>query len=134
MSKAILKKLLPTEFEEQRDLFTWASMRPAWPELKGLFAIPNGGYLLSKAAAGKLKAAGLKKGYPDIGLDVARGGYHGLRIELKRQRGGSVAPEQKEWHERLKEQGYCVHVCNGWQQAAAIIIEYLSGRLTPITN
>jgi hypothetical protein len=121
------QQLVPTEFVEQARLFTWASMSlVCYPDLAWLYAIPNGGYLLSKSSAGKLKAGGLKKGYPDLGLDVARGLFYGLRIEMKRTKGGRIAPEQREWHMRLIEQGYKVVVCFGWEEARDTLMTYLS--------
>lgn len=121
------QKLVPKEHTEQVWLFQWAELSQGkYPELQMLYAIPNGGYLLSKAAAGKLKAAGLKKGYPDLGLDVARGPYHGLRIELKRTVGGQVSFEQNVWHIRLQAQGYHVVVCKGWEVARDVLINYLT--------
>lgn len=121
------KKLIPTEFDEQKWLLQWAELAQGkYPELQMLYAIPNGGYLLSKAAAGKLKAAGLKKGVPDLSLDVARGSYHGLRIEMKRTVGGQVSFEQKVWQMRLQAQGYHVVVCKGWEAARDVLIRYLS--------
>jgi hypothetical protein len=119
--------IVPTEFQDQSMLCQWCALNTTrYPDLTWLYAIPNGGYLLSKAAAGKLKAAGLKKGYPDLGLDVARGKYYGLRIEMKRTKGGRIAPEQHEWHLRLIEQGYKVVVCFGWEEARDFLIAYLS--------
>ena len=59
-------------------------------------------------------------------MPVPRGKYHGLYIELKRQHGGRIAPEQTAWIEELMKQGYYVAICKGWEAAAKIIIEYLS--------
>ena len=61
-------------------------------------------------------------------LACARGGHHGLFIEMKRQVGGSVEPEQKEWHERLTAQGYLVVVCRGLGDAMRAITDYLEPR------
>lgn len=67
---------------------------------------------------------GVKAGVPDLHLPVARGGYHGLYIELKV---GSNKPTQlqKKWLSNLNEQGYLAVVCYGWQQAAEQLINYL---------
>jgi hypothetical protein len=116
----------PTEHQEQCALFQWAALHSTkYPDLVWLYAVPNGART-SMSTAKKLKAEGLKAGYPDIGLDVARGGYYGLRIELKRQKGGRVSPEQVAWHVRLGEAGYCVSLAPGWRQAAFIIEQYLA--------
>ena len=84
----------PTEHQEQVALIHWAKMRSATlPELGLLFAIPNGGerHLF---VAKKLKAEGVKPGTPDLCLPVARGGYHGLFIEMKRMKGGRVTKQR----------------------------------------
>ena len=60
-----------SEHLHQKALFEWADrMEGAWPELRLMYAIPNGG-LRTKAQAGKLKAEGVKPGVPDIHLPVA---------------------------------------------------------------
>lgn len=126
--------LSPLEHIEQALLFQWAEIAKArHPDLEWLYAIPNFsgrlGKIPPKAAliqAAKLNREGRKKGYPDVGLDVARKQYHGLRIELKRQQGGTSKPDQKRWHERLRAQDYCVVVCLGWEAARDVIVNYLS--------
>lgn len=119
-------------------LFQWAALaKGKYPELAWLYAVPNGG-LRSKAVAGKLKAQGVKSGVPDIQLDVARKGFHGLRIELKvpevkavpnitkRKAPGRTSPEQDAWLEQLRVQGYKAEVARGWVEAMEILVDYLS--------
>lgn len=91
-----------------------------------LYHVPNGGSR-NRIEAARLKAQGVKSGVPDIVLPAARGEYHGLYIELKRQRGGRISEEQKKWIAGLTEQGYRAEVCEGWEAAAKVIIEYLEG-------
>ena len=120
---------VPTEHQEQCALFQWADLHATrHPDLKWLFAVPNaGGQGLSAMIRGrKMLAEGLKPGYPDVGLDVARGGYYGLRLELKRLKGGRVSPEQTAWISRLGEEGYCCSIAVGWQAASEIILRYLA--------
>jgi len=119
----------PLEADEQIALFQWAGMQEArHPELRLLFHAANGGRR-NKAEAARLKAQGVKAGVPDILLDVARGGYHGLRIELKRDDGKSnPTAEQQRWLDNLAEQGYMAMVCHGWWEAASVIVGYLDGR------
>lgn len=95
-------------------------------ELNLLYHVPNGGSR-HKAEAGRLRAEGVKAGVPDLCLPVARGQYHGLYIELKRQRGGRTSDHQSEWLDALSAQGYKAALCYGWEQAAGTIIEYLTG-------
>lgn len=79
---------VPTESVEQQCLFRWAAFQSGkYPELKLLYHVPNGGSR-KKSEAGRFKAEGVKAGVPDLCLPVARGGYHGLYIELKRLKQG----------------------------------------------
>ena len=115
----------PSEEEEQIRLFNWAAMRSSvYPELKDLFHIPNGG-LRSKPEAARMKAAGVKPGVSDIFLPAPRGQYHGLFIELKRQRGGKASDEQKVFINKMRAAGYAAEICHGWEKAAECITAYL---------
>ena len=116
---------IPTEAQEQTTLFQWAAMMEGrTPELRLLYHCPNGGSRNAIEAA-RLKAQGVKAGIPDIFLPCARGGFHGLYIELKRQKGGRVSIAQKKAIIALRGQGYRVEVCEGWEQARDVIQEYL---------
>lgn len=99
----------------------WAQFHPILKE--ELFHVPNGG-TRNIIEAARLKQEGVKRGVPDYYLDVPCNGYHGLRIELKRRKGGVVSPEQKEWIERLNRRGYAAFVAKGWEEAAKIILDY----------
>jgi hypothetical protein len=113
-----------SEHEEQASLVVWARLQlKRYPGLEMLVAVPNGGYR-TKATAGMLKAEGVQAGYPDLLLDVARGPYHGLRIEMKTAI-GVVSKEQKDWIERLTRHGYRAVVCRGWVDAKNEIVSYL---------
>lgn len=117
----------PTESEEQQRLFTWAAFCAGkYPELQLLHHIPNGGKR-SKGEAGRFRAEGVKAGIPDLCLPVARSGFHGLYIEMKRQ-GGKVSQEQDRWLNSLDKQGYLTAVCYGWEAAAGVIKDYLDGK------
>ena len=115
---------LATEHEHQAALFAWAERaRQTMPELAMLAAVPNGG-LRHKAVAAKLRAEGVKPGYPDVLLDVPRKPWHGLRIEMKKE-GGRVSAHQEEWIARLGACGYLATVCYGWDEARSVIERYL---------
>ena len=115
----------PTEAQEQTTLFQWAAiMAGKWPELRLCHAIPNGGSR-NPIEARHLKEQGVKAGIPDIFLPCARGGFHGLYIEMKRRKGGRVSIEQKKTIIALREQGYRVEVCEGWEKAREVIKEYM---------
>lgn len=143
----------PTEDTEQMCLFRWADAQSGkYPELSLMYHIPNGGKR-GKAEAGRFRALGVKSGVPDIFLPrgfhaldfvgprqfnidgtqyaVTETIYNGLYIELKRLRGGTVSATQKQWIARLRDAGYAVEVCKGWEAAAAVITDYLEGRYKP---
>lgn len=113
-----------SESQEQQTLFQWAAWASGkYPELETIYHIPNEGKR-SLATGSKLKAEGLKAGFPDIGLPVAKRGYHGLYIEMKSQK-GRMSPEQKEWQKRLTKYGNLSIVCYGFEEARDAILWYL---------
>lgn len=125
MKRTYNPPVIPLEEIEQEHVFLWASMEErAYPELAMLYAIPNGGKRAIKTAVA-LKKQGVKRGVPDMCLPVSRGGYHGLYIELKRQKGGTVSDEQREWIAALNTQGYKAIVCHGAEEAIEQIRGYL---------
>ena len=114
-----------TEHDEQVSLFQWAAhMSGKYPELRLMHAIPNGG-LRNPVVASKLKAEGVKAGVPDIFLPVAKGGYHGLFIEMKRVKGWKLSAVQNQWIADLLRQGYAVYKCEGWVKAKECVEAYL---------
>lgn len=92
-----------------------------------LYHIPNGGWR-KKGVAKKLKAEGVKPGVPDYCLPVARQGFHGLYIELKRINDGAASDDQLAWVDELRAQGYRAEVCKGWAEAWAVLCNYLGIR------
>lgn len=119
-------KYIPTESAEQIALFQWAQAAAgAFPALRLMFAIPNGGNR-NIVTATRLKAEGVKSGVPDIFLAAPSGEYHGLFLELKRLKGGEVSEAQEAWLKGLSEKGYGACIAKGWKEAADIIVEYLT--------
>jgi hypothetical protein len=138
MSRSLLQiaQAPPLETYEQQNLFGWAAWaEKGHPELKDMYAVPNGAFK-SKAMAAKFQREGLKPGVPDIVLPHARGGYHALYIEMKRKRvpgkrvelrvGTRPSEEQLDWHLRLRAAGNCVFVAYGWEEARDYILAYLA--------
>ena len=113
-----------TEQQEQEAVIQWAdAMRGRWPELAYLHHSPNG-FARSKAVAAQVKRAGCRAGFPDLILLCARGGWHGLAIELKTQK-GHTSPMQDVWLDNLRKEGYFVAVCRGAVEAVHAIERYL---------
>ncbi|MCC8037799.1 MAG: VRR-NUC domain-containing protein [Bacteroidales bacterium] len=105
--------------------------RLQYPQLASvLFAVPNGGRRDAVTGA-KLKAEGALAGVADIFLDVDRGEYHGLRIEMKTKT-GRLSDSQKAFSEAETAQGYLCKVCRGFDEFRDTINEYLS--LCPPTS
>ena len=135
-----------SEHDEQVALFKWAEYAVGrWPVLELLYAIPNGGMRPAKertdkrgrrvrysVEAQKLRAEGVKTGVPDLCLPVARGAFHGLYIEMK-TRTGSPSEAQCRWIAALIRQGYRAEVCHGWEQARAVIEEYLGSASSAVS-
>lgn len=114
-----------SEDGEQLALMCWcANNFEKYPELKRLAHIPNGGSR-HKAEAGKLKAMGVKNGFPDLFLPIRRSNWNGLFIELKRIKGGIVSDDQKDWLDFLRGQCFGAIVCHGWLEARKVLIDYL---------
>ena len=114
----------PLEAEEQVKIFQWAAfMEGRKPELKNLYAVPNGGRR-DRIEAAHLKRQGVKAGVPDICLAYPAGVYHGLYIELKVGE-NKPSDSQKEWIHNLRAAGYMAVVCYGFEQAVETIESYL---------
>lgn len=111
---------------EQATFFTWLQYNYpyAWDYA---FHPANGGHR-HKATAGKLKSQGVRAGVPDIFLDLPRGAYHGLRIELKATppHDAALAASQREWLARLTAAGYCARLCKGFDAAKRMTEAYLA--------
>lgn len=84
--------------------------------------IPNEGKR-SLSYAARMKRMGLRSGFPDLLVPLARGGYHGLFIEMKYGK-NKTTKEQKEWLERLSAEGYACAVCYNAAEAIKIIESY----------
>lgn len=97
-----------------------------WCDLQSIpcVHIPNEGKR-SLATAERLRRAGMRKGFPDLLIPVARGPYHSLYIEMKAE-GGKPTHEQVEWIHRLRGQGMCAYACVGAGNAIALIERYMN--------
>lgn len=125
----------PLERHEQETYFNWLLYQRYGNHRVSdfAFAVPNGGYVLpgtpvQRSIYGKaMVRQGLRKGVPDVFIEIPVKPYHGLRIEFKRIGGASPGDDQSMWHARLRSQGYYVAVCYGFEQAKAVTLEYLKG-------
>ena len=125
----------PLERDEQTAVVAWARRMADTnqePRLK-LLRCGFEGLRLSMGVRMQCKRQCICNGWPDLMLacpcvdfnGIEQVEYHGLFIELKRQRGGVVSSEQKYMHQLLREQGYRVEVAKGADAAIKCIKEYL---------
>lgn len=97
-----------------------------YPQVK--YCASAGGVRTSIKQAIKMKRTGYVKGFPDIQICKAVGGYHGLFIEMKRIN-GTLDKSQKEWLEGLNKEGYLARCCKGFDSAKLLIDQYLHGEI-----
>ncbi len=93
-------------------------------------AVPNGARR-TRWERTRAKAEGLLAGYPDLVVDAARGGWHGLRIEMKRVGGGRESKAQRDVRRQLTDAGYQCVVCHGAAPAIVELEAYLALPPTP---
>lgn len=121
-------RIIPSEHTQQTLLIQWADLVTGqYPELRLLFAIPNGGARSARAGAA-LKREGVKAGVPDLCLPVARRIWHALYMELKAG-DGRLSDRQKQWIDDLHNEGNLVAVAYSFEEAKGILIDYLEERL-----
>lgn len=113
-----------SEHELQVALVTRSlAMASDHPSIVLLHAIPNGDFR-GWGVGAKLKSEGVVPGIPDLFLPVARSGYHGLYMELKKAK-GKVTAEQWAVMKALHKEGYFVRITNHLQISLEIIENYL---------
>ena len=107
----------------QKTCVQWFSLMYR-PYARLLHHSPNGGKRNAIEAA-KFKAMGVRAGFPDLILCVARGGYHGLFIELKTAKGRQTE-NQKYFQKALEAQGYKYEVVRSLDEFRQIITNYMN--------
>ena len=123
------------EEEVQKGVVKYLKLR--YPKAK--YCASLGGIRTSYKQAVKAKATGYVKGFPDLQICVPmergiegeggtnRGGvYHGLFLEIKKDKKSYPTKEQKEWIAYLNEQGYCARVTKGFDESMQVIDDYFN--------
>lgn len=106
----------------QRSCVQWFSLQ--YREIANLLHhSPNGGKR-NMIEAARFKAMGVRAGFPDLILCIARQGYHGLFIELKTEK-GKQSKHQRFWQISLEEQGYRYEIVRSIEEFQTIINDYL---------
>ena len=123
----VKRKRLTVEHDEQVSFIAWArAVEGQRPELKLLYAIPNGGFRSARTAVA-MKAEGVRRGIPDIHFPCPKAdkGLCGMWIEMKATSTGRLSAAQKEVHENLRAIGYRVVVAYTAAEAITSICEYM---------
>lgn len=108
---------IPSEHQEQAGFVQW--FRAKWPRVL-IFAVPNGGKR-NILTARNLKLEGVVPGVPDLFIPA-----WGIWIEMKRQHGGRLSPEQIEMINYLESIGHRVIVGHGAADASAKLLSILN--------
>ena len=114
------------EQDEQKALFQWAKH---YTVRDWMYDIHKGAYLAGDKQKrirqmARLKSQGLKPGVYDICLPVARGGFHGLYIEMKAGK-NKMTEKQTEFGDEVRKNGYATQTCYGSEEAIDVITRYL---------
>ncbi|MCK0743582.1 VRR-NUC domain-containing protein [Chromohalobacter nigrandesensis] len=125
---------------EQKQLISWlrgehmrgSEVGQLYPHV---FHPPNGGVRSWKTAS-DMKQQGAKSGVSDLVIRQARGGWHGLYLELKATppRDADLADSQHEWLDGSEEERYCAALALGLEQAKAVLREYAAWSRTQVAG
>lgn len=120
-----LKDNIPLEKIEQENFVNYCNQRNII-----CCCIPNGVAVRGKnkfAYINSLKKTGYRVGIPDLFILAKNKSKTKdiLFIEMKRQKGGTVRTEQKEWLGWLNENGYPAYIAKGCDEAITILNDYL---------
>jgi hypothetical protein len=111
-----------SEHVEQREFVSW--FRQTYRPVR-IFAIPNG-EARSRTVGARLKLEGVSPGVPDLFVPE-----WGLWVEMKRTKGGTISPSQKDWHRYLLSIGQRVIVGHGFEDACRQV-QALTGDGSPL--
>lgn len=122
--------LIPTEEAEQIAFISWC-------RYNGIIFHHSGNEIggssqAVKMRAIKMKRLGTSKGFPDLIVLVPIKGvtdhvdaYQMLAIEMKRKKGSTISPEQKQWIKMLELAGIPSRICRGADEAIEFVKEYM---------
>jgi len=127
------------EEEVQKGVVKYLQLK--YPKAK--YCASLGGIRTSFKQAVKAKATGYVKGFPDLQICVpvergvegeggaleGGGTYHGLFLEIKKDKKSYPTKEQKEWIAYLNEQGYCARVTKGLDESLQVIDDYFNKKI-----
>lgn len=117
---------VPLEQDEQMAFVQWCQLQDIRVHHSGNEI--GGSTSAMKARAVKMKKMGTSKGFPDLLVFIPVYGitgkidcYQMCAIEMKRRKGSTTSPEQKDWLEILQASGVMCAVCKGADEAIAFV-------------
>jgi hypothetical protein len=134
-AKSMSRKLLaPSEAQEQQALIDWLRLKKIThfaPINENAFSGVIRQYVKPIALAqriiamieNKSRAMGKRKGVSDVVVLLPAG--KSLFIEMKRKHEGDETFEQEAWRTELTSMGHLAFVCHGFDEAVAIINQYI---------
>jgi len=118
-----------TENQEQRALVKWLSYHPI---VRNFYLKQNNEGKRSPEQGWNLKLMGLRPGASDLFLYYPTNSYHGLFLEVKRNKNYTPSERrtdtwiaQEEFIDTVKSVGYAAYFCYGWIDGKEIIERYL---------
>lgn len=111
---------VPLEIHEQMAFVDYLELLKAQGKILLYTALPNNTYTTSWKQRVKHNREGVRRGFPDVVILTAHTKKI-LFVEMKRVKGGTVKPEQKEWIEGLNACGGVARVCRGFEEAKEFI-------------
>lgn len=107
--------------------FAYDSQRHLWDYS---FAIPNGQMIAGNAAQrarymAALKRRGLRPGVFDLMVAYPRAGFHGMFLEMKREKGSVTSEDQNIFAYYMKERDYHCVIAKGYAEAVTEVEKYL---------
>ena len=124
--------------EEGEQIALCEYIRTQYPNV--VFNSDHSGIRVGKGLAMKVKKLHSENGIPDLNIDEPRGGYFGLKIEMKAtgkdpfRKTGMLRDDEhlrQQWKMlmRLANRGYFTGFCVGFEEAKKVVDWYMS--LTP---
>ena len=117
---------VPLEQDEQMAFVQWCRLQDIRVHHSGNEI--GGSTSAMKARAVKMKKMGTSKGFPDLLVFIPVYGitgkidcYQMCAIEMKRRKGSTTTPEQREWLTVLQASGAMSAVCKGADEAIAFV-------------
>ena len=114
-----------SEAVEQAQVVDWINSH--LPDI--CYSASAGGVKTDFGTAKKLKRIGYVAGLPDLLIFEARRGFHGLLIEMKREKNWKSTSEQIVFKTKLNERNYLCLTCPGYDSAIRGIESYFEGEV-----